>query len=65
MISLRRMLPIGRVPSARHEHADPPRAVALLRACREHRERPRYRAAEERDELAPPDAEHGLPPRQT
>src|SRR6516162_395752 len=34
---------------ARHEHADAPHAVALLRA---HRERPRCRAAEERDEFA-------------
>ena len=28
-------------------------------------ERPCRRAADNRDELAPPDAEHGLPPRQT
>jgi hypothetical protein len=33
-----------------HQHADPPHPVALLRArC----ERPRRRAADERDELAP------------
>src|SRR5262249_15469520 len=35
-----------------HEHADAPYAVALLRPGRE---RPCRRAAEERDELAPPD----------
>src|SRR5262252_8623409 len=34
----------------RHEHADVPHAVALLRT---YRDRPRRRAAEERDELAP------------
>src|SRR5262249_55531748 len=39
------------VRSIRHQHADPPHPVALLRA---HRERPRRRAAEQRDELAPP-----------
>jgi hypothetical protein len=43
------------------EHADAPHAVALLRACRE---RPRRRAAEKREELAPPDTKHGLPTRQ-
>jgi hypothetical protein len=32
-----------------HEHADPSHPLALLRA---HRERPRRRAAEQRDELA-------------
>jgi len=36
---------------ARHEHADAPHAVALLRA---RREGPSRRAAEERDELAAP-----------
>src|SRR6516162_6452035 len=41
----------GIVFVARDEHADAPHAVALLRACRE---RPNSRAAEERDELAPP-----------
>jgi hypothetical protein len=35
---------------ARHKHADPPYAVALLRA---RRERPSGRAPEEGDELAP------------
>jgi hypothetical protein len=35
---------------ARHEHADAPHAVALLRV---RRQRPRRRAAEERDERAP------------
>src|SRR5262249_8665111 len=35
---------------APHDHADVPHAVALLRA---RQERPRRRAAEERDELAP------------
>src|SRR5262249_6614465 len=39
---------IGR--SRTHEHADPPNPLALLRVCRE---RPRRRAAEHRDELAP------------
>ena len=34
----------------RHQHADPPHAVTLLRA---RRERPRDRTAEQRDELAP------------
>ena len=38
-----------------HEHADAPHPLALLRA---RRQRPRRRAAEQRDELAPP---HGLP----
>ena len=46
----------------RHEHADAPHAVALLRP---RRERPGRRAAEKRDELAPPDAKHGFPPGQT
>ena len=41
--------------------ADAPHAVALLRT---RRERPRRRAAEERDEFAPPDFEHRLPPGQ-
>ena len=43
------------------EHADPPHSIGLLRA---RRERPRScRAAEERDELAPPDAKcHLIPP---
>jgi hypothetical protein len=44
------------------EHADAPHAVALL--CLR-RERPRRRAAEEGDELAPPDFEHRLPPDRT
>src|SRR5262249_49224521 len=39
----------GIVLVARHEQADPPHAVVLLRACRE---RPSCRAAEERDELS-------------
>src|SRR6516162_4027501 len=46
-------LPHGIVFVIRHEHADTPYAVALLRP---RRERPRRRAAEERDELAPPKA---------
>jgi hypothetical protein len=41
----------GIVFVARHEHADAPHAVALLRP---RREGPYRRAAEERDELAPP-----------
>jgi hypothetical protein len=40
----------GIVLVGQHEHADAPDAVALLRAGRE---RPRRRAAEERDEVAP------------
>jgi hypothetical protein len=40
----------GIVFVVRHEHADAPHAVALLRA---RRQRPRRRAAEERDCLAP------------
>jgi hypothetical protein len=57
-------LPLRIVFVAPHKHADAPYAVALLRA---RRQRPcRRRAADKRDEqLAPPDAEHGLPPRQT
>jgi hypothetical protein len=43
-------LPHGIVFVARYEHADVPHSVALLRA---RRERPRRRAAKERDELAP------------
>jgi hypothetical protein len=43
-------LPHGIVLVARSEHAHAPHAVALLRP---RRERPRCRAAEERDELAP------------
>jgi hypothetical protein len=42
-------LPFRIVFVAPHEHADAPHAVALLCACRQ---RPRRRAAEERDELA-------------
>jgi hypothetical protein len=44
-----------------YEQADPPHTVALLRA---RHERPRCRTAEERDEPAPPDFEHRLPPGQ-
>ena len=44
---------LGIVSVARHEDADAPYAVALLRA---RRERPRSRAAEERDEIAPPES---------
>src|SRR5262249_24929816 len=44
-------LPLRIVFIEPHEHADPPHAVALLRL---RRERPRRRAAEERDERAPP-----------
>src|SRR5262249_17428999 len=43
-------LPYGIVFIAPREHADASHAVALLRACRE---RPRRRATEPRDELAP------------
>ena len=42
-------LPFRIVRGQRHEHADAPHPLALLRA---RRERPRRRAAEERDELA-------------
>src|SRR5262249_4023140 len=38
------------VRSSRHEHADAPHLIALLRA---RRERPRGRTAHQRDELAP------------
>jgi hypothetical protein len=55
-------LPHGIVFVVLHEHADAPHSIALLRA---RRKRPSRRATEERDELAPPDAEHGLPLRQT
>jgi hypothetical protein len=42
------------------EHTDAPYTVALLRP---RRERPRRRrAADESDELSPPDADHGFPP---
>jgi hypothetical protein len=41
----------GIVFIVRHEHADAPYAVALLRA---RSQRASHRAAEERDELAPP-----------
>src|SRR5262249_40625591 len=41
-----------------HEDRDPPHPLALLRA---RRERPRSRAAEQRDELASSLVEHGLP----
>jgi hypothetical protein len=52
-------LPLRIIFVVRHEHADAPYAVALLRA---RRERPRdRRAAERSDEFAPPDAEHGFP----
>src|SRR6516165_7053081 len=43
-------VPLGIGFVIRHEHTDAPHAVALLRA---RHERPRRRAAEERDELAP------------
>jgi hypothetical protein len=43
-------LPHGIVFVARHEHADGRQLARLLRAGRE---RPRCRAVEERDELAP------------
>jgi hypothetical protein len=53
----------GIVFVARHEHADAPHARALL-PPRWHR--PRRRAAEKRDELAPPQLSklHPLPPNQ-
>src|SRR4029077_21103900 len=38
-----------------HQHTDPPHGHTLLRPCRE---RPRRRAADQRDEVAPP---HGRP----
>jgi hypothetical protein len=42
----------GSSPAAAcHQHADPPHAVRLLRA---HRERPRRRTADKRNELASP-----------
>src|SRR5262249_41683414 len=41
---------------SRHEHADPPHAAGLLRACRE---RPRRHAADKRDKFASPNARHG------
>jgi len=53
-------LPHGIVFVKRHEHPDAPHAVALLRA---RRKRPRRRAAEERDELAPSKAHLHLPVR--
>jgi hypothetical protein len=43
------MLPLRIVFVVGHEHADPPHPVALLCA---RRERPRRRAAEERNEIA-------------
>src|SRR5262245_55888119 len=44
------------IVSPRQQHADPPHALGLLRA---RRERPRHRrAAEQRDELAPPQVDH-------
>jgi hypothetical protein len=51
-------LPQGIVFVARHEHADAPHAVALLRA---RRERPRRRAAERCDEFPPSKANAHLP----
>src|SRR5262249_26018448 len=45
----------GIVLVARHEHADAPYAAVLLRP---RRERPSSRAAEQGNEVAPPDAEH-------
>src|SRR5262245_10212079 len=47
------------VRSQAHYDADAPHALALLRT---RRERPRSRAAEQRDELAPSHVGHGLPP---
>jgi hypothetical protein len=44
------VLPLGIVFVASHEHAKAPHAVALLRPSSQ---RPRRRAAEERDEFAP------------
>jgi hypothetical protein len=44
---------------ARHEHADAPHALALLRA---RRERPRGRAAKRSDEIAPSKANADLAP---
>jgi hypothetical protein len=48
--SLRERKECSRFPIFAREHADPPHAIALLRACRD---RPRRPAAEERDEIAP------------
>jgi hypothetical protein len=45
-------LPLRIALGKRQQHADPPHALALLRACRERPHR-RRRAADERDELAP------------
>src|SRR5262249_46556806 len=47
-LSLRSRIALG----ISHQHADAPHPLALLRACRE---RPRRRAAKQRDEVAPPD----------
>jgi hypothetical protein len=43
-------LKFGIIRACGQQHADPPRAIGLLRA---RRERPRCRTAEKRDELAP------------
>jgi hypothetical protein len=57
----RLLLTLGITGRAAHQHTDPPHPLALLRA---RRERPRRsRAAEQRDELAPSNAEcHLIPP---
>src|SRR5262249_14952516 len=47
----RTKLPLG-IIADRLQHSDPPHALTLLRP---RRSRPRRRAAEQRDELAPPD----------
>src|SRR5262249_39252601 len=47
----RLLLTLGITGRAAHQHTDPPHPLALLRA-RQHRP-PSYRAAEQRDELAP------------
>jgi len=41
--------------SQRHQHPDAPHPFGLLRA---RRDRPRRRASDERDELAPPQGDH-------
>ena len=53
------MLGLIQVRGESIEHADAPHTLALLRA---RRERPSRRAAEQRDELASPEVEHGLLP---
>jgi hypothetical protein len=55
---MHRVVNVRLVFAERHQHADAPHAVALLRA---RRERPRHRAAESSDEFAPSKANAHLP----